>query len=89
MKDITFRVLDQFPEPAYSALVDEAFSDYGESELLSAVAQEEAAARTGTPAAVVEGALRIGAFRGEELIGWTYAHPEGALSRSLLNGEAQ
>ena len=85
MKDITFRVLDKFPEPDYTALVDQAFSDYVESELLSAVAHEEAAARAASPAVDVADALRIGAFRGEKLIGWTYASPEGASLLYMIN----
>lgn len=85
MNDIKFRVLDEFPEPEYSALVDEAFSNYEASELLSAVADEEAAARSKPPAAVSEGALRIGAFRAEKLIGWTYACPEGASHLYMIN----
>ena len=69
MDNITFRVVDQFPEPAFSALTEEAFSDYEASELLTDVASEEAAARSGTPNASDEGALRIGAFRGDVLVG--------------------
>ena len=85
MKDITFRVLDEFPEPNYTALVDEAFSNYLESELLSAVAREEAAAKAVSPAAKIADALRIGAFRGEKLVGWTYASPEGSSLLYMIN----
>jgi ribosomal protein S18 acetylase RimI-like enzyme len=85
MHDITFRVLDKFPEPAYTALVDQAFSDYVESELLAEVARQELAAREKAPEAVNERALRIGAFRGEELVGWTYACPEGSTLLYMVN----
>jgi ribosomal protein S18 acetylase RimI-like enzyme len=85
MDNITFRVVDQFPEPAFSALTEEAFSDYEASELLSDVASEEAAARSGTPNATDEGALRIGAFRGDVLVGWTLARPEGASHLYMIN----
>ena len=85
MNHITFRVLDQFPEPAYSALAEEAFSDYEASELLTEVAREEAAARPGTQTSVDERALRIGAFRGDTLVGWTFAYPEGASLLYMIN----
>ena len=85
MKNITFRVVDKFPEPAFSALTEEAFSDYEASELLTDVANQEAAVRTRTPNAVDEGALRIGAFRGDSLVGWTFAHPEGASHLYMIN----
>ena len=85
MNNITFRVVDQFPEPAFSALTEEAFSDYEASELLTDVANEEAAARSGTPNATDEGVLRIGAFRGDVLVGWTFARPEGASHLYMIN----
>ena len=77
MNGISFRVVEEFPEPEFSLLVDEAFSDYEPSTLLSEVGVEEAAARSGATAAPSKGAIRIGAFRGEQLVGWTYANPEG------------
>lgn len=82
---IQYRVLERFPEPAYTALLDEAFADYEESELLSAVAREEAAAQAHAPAAVNDRALRIGAFRGETLVGWTFANPEGSSLLYMVN----
>ena len=85
MKNITFRVVDKFPEPAFTALTEEAFSDYEASELLTDVASQEAAARTSTPNAGDEDALRIGAFRGEALVGWTFARPEGASLLYMIN----
>ena len=66
-------------------LTEEVFSDYEASELLTDVANAEAAARTGTPNTVDEGALRIGAFRGESLVGWTFARPEGASHLYMIN----
>jgi len=85
MTNITFRVVDQFPEPAFSALTEEAFSDYEASELLTDVANEEAATRSETPGPLDEGALRIGAFRGDSLVGWTFARPEGSSHLYMIN----
>lgn len=85
MNDLVFRVVDQFPEPAYSALAGEAFSDYEASELLTDVLNAETAARSGTPDAVDESALRIGAFRGDALVGWTFARPQGANHLHMIN----
>jgi hypothetical protein len=77
MNGITFRVLEQFPEPAHSALVDEAFADHEESALPSAVSDEVAAARSGATAVAPDAAIRIGAFRGDALVGRTCSNPEG------------
>lgn len=85
MNDLVFRVVDHFPEPAFSALAGDAFSDYETSELLSDVLKEEAAARSGTRSAVEEGALRIGAFRGDSLLAWTFARPQGASHLHMIN----
>ena len=85
MIGIDFRVVEKFPEPAFSTLAAEAFSDYAPSELLGAVLNEEAAARSTTPGAVDEGALRIAAFRGDALVGWTFASPEGANHLHMFN----
>lgn len=85
MNSIIFRVVEEFPEPEFSALVDEAFSDYEESSLLFEVSVEEAAARDGATATPSKGAIRIGAFRGERLVGWTYANPEGTSLIYMVN----
>lgn len=85
MNEITFRVVDQFPEPAYTSLADQAFSDYEESELLSEVAREERAARSVAQPFTSAGSLRIGAFRGDDLVGWTYASPEGPSLLYMIN----
>jgi len=85
MNDITFRVVEKFPEPAFSTLAAEAFSDYEASELLTAVLREEAAARSTTLGAVDEGALRIAAFRGDSLVGWTFACAEGGNRLHMFN----
>ena len=88
--NITFRALEKFPEPDFTALADQAFSDYVESELLADVAHEETAARANSPDIVNESALRIGAFRADTLIGWTYACPDGASILYMINsGVAQ
>lgn len=85
MNNITFRVVDNFPEPAFSALVNDAFADYEPSELLTDVANEETAARKRTVNAVAEGDLRIGAFRDDLLIAWTFARPEGTSHVYMIN----
>ena len=85
MNGIKFRALDKFPEPAFAKLVAEAFSDYEASELLSAVLSEEAAAGSRTRSLVDEDALRIAAFRGDSLVGWTFARPEGANHLHMIN----
>ena len=85
MNGITFRVLEEFPEPAYTTLVQQAFSDYDESQLLTDVAREEQASRGPTSDATNDRALRIGAFRGDTLVGWTYASPEGASLLYMIN----
>ena len=85
MNSITFRVVDQFPEPEFSSLVDEAFFDYEESALLSEVSLEEAAARSVATETPSEEAIRIGAYRDEKLVGWTYANPEGQSLLYMVN----
>ena len=85
MNDITYRVVDSFPEPEHTALVEQAFSDYGESELLAEVAREEMAARSIGQAPASERSLRIGAFRDNRLVGWTLASPEGASLLYMIN----
>lgn len=85
MIDIAYRLVDEFPEPAFTSLLDEAFSDYEASDLLSEVARQEAAARTGMRPADLGEALRIGAFRGESLVGWTFAQPEGSSHLYMVN----
>ena len=85
MNELSFRVVDTFPEPAFASLAREAFADYEPSALLTEVLTEEAAARSGTPSAADDGALRIGAFRGDSLVGWTFAHAEGATHFHMVN----
>ena len=84
LSDLTFRGVESFPEPAFSALRREAFADYETSRLLTDVlAQEEA---TGVPVSATDaGALRIGCFRGETLVAWTYARPSGDRQLSMIN----
>ena len=89
MNDLTFRVVDKFPEPAFATLVREAFADYEPSELLTEVSNEEAAARSGLFGAALgaadDSALRIGVFRGDSLVGWTFAHAQGATHFQMVN----
>ena len=85
MNDLSYRVVAKFPEPAYTTLVREAFADYEPSKLLTEVSVEEAALRSATPSAAEDGMLRIGAFRGDALVGWTFAHTEGASHFHMVN----
>ena len=85
MNEISFRVLDKFPEPEFSALSEEAFSDYETSGLLTDVLNTEAAVRSKSLNAADDGALRIGAFRGDSLIGWTLARPQGEGHIHMIN----
>ena len=88
MNDLVFRAVDSFPEPAFSALAREAFSDYEPSPLLTDVLNAEAIVRPANPNAGDEGALRIGAFRGASLLAWTYARREGAHFHMINSGVA-
>ena len=85
MNEISFRVLDKFPEPAFSVLAAEAFSDYETSELLTDVLNAEAAVRSKSLTAANDGALRIGAFRGDSLVGWTLARSQGEGHIHMIN----
>ncbi len=85
MSGITFRIVDKFPEPAFSALAELVFSDYEVSELLTDVANVEAAAIPRSAKAPEAESLRIGAFRGESLIGWAIARAEGSSHFDMIN----
>jgi ribosomal protein S18 acetylase RimI-like enzyme len=85
MSDLVFRVVERFPEPAFSALAEEAFSDYEPSSLLADVLNEEAAARSSTLKALDYGAIRVAAFRGDSLVGWTFACQEGPSHLHMIN----
>jgi ribosomal protein S18 acetylase RimI-like enzyme len=84
MNELTFRIVESFPEPAFAALRREAFDDYEPSQLLTEVVAHEAT--TTLPAATnVVGAVRIGCFRGDALVGWTYARPSGERQLGMIN----
>lgn len=85
MNHITYRVLDQFPEPAFATLSEGVFADFEASELLDQVVADEAAARKPSAMLVDPEALRIGAFRGDSLVGWTFARPDGANLLHMVN----
>ena len=85
MSEVIFRVIDKFPEPEFSLLAAEAFSDYETSELLTDVLNAEAAVRSKSLKAADDGALRIGAFRGDSLVGWTLARPQGEGHLHMIN----
>src|SRR5688572_19885823 len=84
MKTIEFRVLEKFPEPGFKELSKEAFADHEPSQLLTDVLAHEAM----TPLSALgtgAGALRIGCFRGEALVAWTYARPSGPRQLYMIN----
>jgi ribosomal protein S18 acetylase RimI-like enzyme len=84
MNEISYRIVESFPEPAFCDLAAEAFSNFETSDLLSSVLTHEAAtAPAGHDAA--KGALRIAAFRGETLVGWTYARAEAGGRLQMVN----
>ena len=82
--DLTFRVVDDFPEPGFSELSREAFADYETSQLLTDVLAQEATT-VATGARANDGAIRIGCFRGETLVGWTWAHASATRQLSMVN----
>lgn len=85
MTDLQFRVVDTFPEPEFTALTREAFSDYEPSALLTEVLNGEADARPERANSINDGALRMGAFRGDTLVGWTYSRHEGSKHFHMIN----
>ena len=87
MSNIQYRVLESFPEPAFSVLANNAFSDYAPSRLLTDVLTAEAAAKKWQPGPET-GALRIGAFLDDVLVGWTSARAEGAQLHMVNSGVA-
>lgn len=87
MTIIQYRILETFPEPAFSLLAREAFSDYAPSRLLTDVLAAEAAAKKWQPAPEV-GALRIRAFLEDTLAGWAYARAEGSQLHMVNSGVA-
>ena len=86
MPQILVRELDSFPEPEFSALVRESFSDYEPSALLADVLAQEAKARGNLQSDSAEGAFRLGAFDGSRLVGWTYAKPQGTHLHMINSG---
>jgi ribosomal protein S18 acetylase RimI-like enzyme len=87
MDNITYHVMSAFPEPEYSALVGQTFSDYQESQLLTTVIEDEALVRKHA-AHDETGTVRICALENERLIGWTYALAEGNHLHMISSGVA-
>ena len=85
MNRIELRVLESFPEPETSALRREAFADYKQSSLLAEVLAAESAALSKDPLVSNQSMFRIGAFRGNVLVGWTQGHREGKSQFYMLN----
>jgi ribosomal protein S18 acetylase RimI-like enzyme len=85
MGDPALRVVERFPEPAFTAFQRQVFADDVPSQLLTEVLDGEAAARQGRAAPQEQGALRIGAYRGDALVGWTYGRREPGHSFYMIN----
>ena len=86
MNNLDFRILEAFPEPEFSLLAREAFSDFGpQSQQLADVLATEAAHRDGSLKLADPPRLRIGAFRGERLVGWTFAQAEPGPDLCMVN----
>jgi len=85
MSEPVFKVLDGFPEPAHADLAKRAFSDDEPSAMLAGVLEAERAARVVAPPPEAD-ALRIGAFVGGGLVGWTYARGDGVHLLSINSG---
>lgn len=85
MNDLAFRILEKFPEPEFSQLSREAFSDYEPSQPLTDVIAKEEMAAPGTPPTAEAGALRIGCFRGDALLAWTYARRAEGRQLHMIN----
>ena len=85
MNDLAFRTLEKFPEPEFSELSREAFSDYEPSQLLTDVMAKEEMAAFATPLTDEADALRIGCFRGNALLAWTYARRAQGRQLHMIN----
>ncbi|HEX8406609.1 MAG TPA: GNAT family N-acetyltransferase [Duganella sp.] len=72
MRSIDIRYKDKFPEPEFSSFQRLVFSDIQQfsSELESALLSERAGADH--PPAEMFTVFRLGAYDGEDLVGWTY-----------------
>ena len=92
MNDVIFprlRIMENFPEPEFTALRDVAFADFGEpSRLLADVlADETLKARPETSGPNEKSPqLRIGAFIENRLVGWSYAKGEGSQLHMVNSG---
>jgi ribosomal protein S18 acetylase RimI-like enzyme len=85
LESVDFRELDAFPEPEFESLSREAFSDFGQpSPSLADVLRAEAAARVDAPPVDAK-SLRIGAFLGARLVGWTFSQAEPGHCLHMVN----
>jgi ribosomal protein S18 acetylase RimI-like enzyme len=85
MNELAFRIVEKFPEPQFSKLSREAFAEHEPSRLLTDVVAREEAAASGMPPAAETGALRIGCFRGDALLAWTYARRAEGRQLHMIN----
>ena len=86
MNNFDCRVLETFPEPGFAQLAREAFSDFGQqSQQLAEVLSTEAALRDSSLKLVDPPSLRVGAFRAERLVGWTFARAEAGYDLHMVN----
>lgn len=85
MEPVTLHAVQNFPEPAFSALAREAFSSYEQSELLSAVLDDELTVQASNDNSTSSGVLRLVAFRGDTLVGWSHSQPQGSRILYMAN----
>jgi GNAT superfamily N-acetyltransferase len=76
MQSIDIRTVDSFPEPAFSRLQRSVFAEVEQysAELASVLQAEEGAA--GAPIRTHCAVFRLGAYDGDELVGWSYGWME-------------
>jgi ribosomal protein S18 acetylase RimI-like enzyme len=86
LSNIEFRELDAFPEPAFAVLSREAFRDFGHpSQDLADLLSLEAAERNNRSESAARLLVRIGAFRGSSLVGWSLARCEAGHVLYMVN----
>jgi ribosomal protein S18 acetylase RimI-like enzyme len=87
--DFTIRALDAFPEPEFTSLRAAAFAGIGEeSRLLTEVIADETERRTQARMSDPQfpHQLKIGAFFGDRIVGWSYSRGEDKTLHTINSG---
>jgi ribosomal protein S18 acetylase RimI-like enzyme len=87
--DITIRALDAFPEPEITSLRAAAFAGFGkESQLLTEVIADETERRSQARMSEPQFShqLKIGAFFGDRIVGWSYSRGEDKTLHMINSG---